>query len=190
MIMKILLALILGMLAFAQIGLAQSNFNDSIEFVLKGYKASEVLAMYYPDKKWPIEGGWGHSMDDAVIINMDNSREGVKFEYEYMEAISSIIYAVLKPETEAMEVMSVRLKKQLLILGQDAHEGHSYDKMEVEISGLIPSDLEMLRKDFADHNEYEGDEEGKKKFDELYLSKLKKVPAEFWFDITRIFGKY
>ena len=188
--MKKLLALILGLLAFAQIGLAQSNFNDSIEFVLKSYKASEVLAMYYPDKKWPIEGGWGHSMDDAVIINMDNSREGVKFEYEYMEAISSIIYAVLKPETEAMKVMNVRLKKQLLILGQDAHEGHSYDKMEVEISGLIPSDLEMLRKDFADHNEYEGDEEGKKKFDELYLSKLKKVPAEFWFDITRIFGKY
>lgn len=188
--MKKLLTLTFCLLAFAQIGSAQSNFNDSIEFVLKSYKASEVLAMYYPDKKWPIEGGWGHSMDDAVIIKMDNSQDGVRFEYEYMKAISSIIYAVLKPESEAMEVMNVRLKKQLLILGQDAHEGHSYDKMEVEISGLIPSDLEMLRKDFADHNKYEGDEEGKKKFDELYLSKLKKVPAEFWFDITRIFGKY
>ena len=55
--------------------LPQMNGDVPPKFMMKFFMGEDI----------PIDGGWGYSKDDAVIITTDNSFEGVQLEYEFAE---------------------------------------------------------------------------------------------------------
>ena len=34
-------------------------------------------------RQWPVSGGWGYSREDAVVIELDDERDGVHLEYQF-----------------------------------------------------------------------------------------------------------
>lgn len=57
----------------------------------------QILSEDFPEHDWPISGGWGYSMDDAVVIAADNEFSGVHMEYKFLEyrSYEEVIFSAL-----------------------------------------------------------------------------------------------
>ena len=144
----------------------------------------QILSEHFPDHQWPISGGWGYDQEDAVVIEVENGWEGVHLEYEFLKFRTYEEAIFSRHKGKRLAVISVERDMQSLVTGSN---GKNYDKITMIVTAFIESDLEFLKKDWEEHNAYEGDEEGKQ--NHLRLRESKKIQYEVtgWFDISHFY---
>lgn len=161
--------------------------TPGIKKLVTSESPKEVLSVNFPRHQWPISGGWGYTEEDAVVIELDKTDQGVGFEYEFVQFRTYLESIVLQPEGQKLAKIQFKLDRQYLVCGKN---GKFYDKVVSDVTAFLESDFEMLRLDWMNHNSYSDDPEGFQKHLELAKSKEIKFKVTTWFDITRFFGKY
>lgn len=147
--------------------------------------AVDFLKMDFPNHKWNISGGWGYTMDTAVVIEEDRTMHGLSMESMFVQYRT---YEELIVFLEAEKSFSgIEWKK----LRQSLHgvDGRSYDFIEYLVTAFLDSDWQMLKADWESHNGYIGDREGFAAHQALRKSKQIGFYTICWFDITRFYGK-
>ena len=146
----------------------------------------QILSEDFPKHRWPISGGWGYTQDDAVVIELDSSWEGVSFEYKYLEYRTYEEAIIFRPKGQQLAGFRFEKDMQSLVGGSD---GKSYDRVTIKVTAYTEEDFAYLKYDWESHNAYEDDEEGKQKHLELADSKKIQYEVCGWFDITKFYGK-
>ena len=139
----------------------------------------------------PINGGWGHTIENAVVINKNDpsivdSQHFNGFEIEntfikYRTYVEFIHNRVGKSnELAGIEFIN---KVQELITGKNSK---IYDKVEVEIRALHFSDYELLKQEWDNNfnnNNFNKEEHMKKRDSQFIYEK-----RDFWFEISSFYG--
>ena len=166
------------------------------DFVLKDININtiesprEILELCSPTKSsLPISGGWGHSLDECVIINKNDSSvhpetfNGLEIEYAFVE---QRIYAELisgRPLEERFRDIKWTQKEQNLL----TENGRAFDNLHYSISCLNVKDWDYLNKIFLENNEFNDNPKGLEK----YLKEREDLrycfDTYYWFDITSFF---
>jgi len=146
----------------------------------------QILSEDFSKHEWPISGGWGYKQDDAFILEVDNSWEGVNLEYKLLEYRSYEEAIIFRPEGSQLAGFRFERGNQSLVHGDD---GKSYDCVTMTVLAFTEDDFNFLKKDFESHQGYQNDADGLRKHMELAESKRIRYEVVGWFDITRFFGK-
>jgi hypothetical protein len=142
-----------------------------------------VFATYFksPGSELPIHGGWGYTMDDAVVIDREDpivpkgSRfDGVEVEYAFVEKRIYAEMIFLRPPGEAFAGIEWKLLRQSLMSPGVRY----YDLLEFEITAFSERDWSMFKSGGFDAQEYNRRRE----------QMLIRFTREFWFDITSFYG--
>ena len=140
----------------------------------------QILSEDFPKEEWPISGGWGYSMEDAVKIELDKQCLAVSFEYMFVKYRCYEECIIFKRGNEKFEKIEFKTLRQSLMFGPD---GKPYDHLLVEVKAMKKGDFLALREDLENH---------KNGFVE-YLKKMEQkrftFVTECYFDISRFFGK-
>lgn len=165
------------------------NAERRADAMKTGRKLHHVFA-----KDYPISGGWGYSLADACIIEMNGKmsdssippweRDGYSVERLFVERR---IYEeiILHPQTNTLELECLRWEflSQRLI----SNNGRHYDCLTYRVTGFLHDDLEFLKADYnacRDRN----DEAGMNKNLKLAEEKTLFYDTEYWFDVESFFG--
>lgn len=146
--------------------------------------AKEILSKDFPNRQWPISGGWGYSIEDAVVLEHENHDEAVHFEYEFVE-YRTYEEAVISRPREKLAGFKFDRKNQTLV--SDKNKKKYYDVIEISVSAYLEKDYKFLMNDWDQHSSYENDVEGKQRHLALAESKRIQYDVVCWFDITRFF---
>lgn len=145
----------------------------------------QILSEDFPDHEWPVSGGWGYTQKDAVVIELDDSVEGVSFEYKFLEYRCYEEGIIYRPRGEKLAGFSFRRDSQSLVCEGD----RKYDRINMIVSAYKQEHFVLLKDDWDEHNGYEGDPEGRAR----HLAMARKweinCTVSAWFDVTRFFGK-
>lgn len=161
--------------------------TPGIEMLKAKESPKQILSEDFSKHQWPISGGWGYSQQDAVVIELGNSIEGVNFEYKFLEYRTYEEAIIFRPKGQRLAGIHLETIGQSLVCGQD---GKKYDNVEMKVSAFLESDFEYLKNDWEQHDGYAADEEGKLRHLQLAESKRIEYKITGWFDISRFFGKY
>jgi len=162
-------------------------FAETPEMPKSKKKQEEGICSLFPfeslkkQQRFIAEGsGWGYSKEDAVIVNTENSMEGVHFEYDFCE-IRSKMECTLNTWTK---FVNVDYHKQTLINKDDRY----YDILAFQVDYLTPEDWMFFRnqEQLCRDNH---DEEGLELVHKMETEKTKHYITTCWFDVTRFFGK-
>lgn len=151
----------------------------------------EILAGDYKSlRELPIHGGWGYTIEDAVIIDKDDPIvprgvpfNGIGIEYVFVEYRTYEELIVFRPKNDRYCGIKRNLLGQKLITEKD---GRSYDVLSFEITALPEKDWEELKAEWDSMFSLPGfdvDAHNKKR-DERMICYV----TECWFDITSFFG--
>lgn len=146
----------------------------------------EILKEDFPSRQWPISGGWGYSKEDAVVIELDNERDGVAMEYTFLEYRSYEEGIIFLPHEERLE--GFRFERGLQALHQD-DDGRMYDRVTMTVFAFTEQDWEWLKNDWKQHDCYMDDKEGRRRHEALRKEKMMRYEIVGWFDISRFFGR-
>lgn len=167
-----------------------AQHNRDVEEVCKE-ASNELPAEYSMVDAAHFSGGWGYLQQDACVINAVtnglSSAAGVAFEHMFVkrrvwEELSLNQYEG-RPD---MHCIRFDFLKQSLCT-DDA--GRYYDVLEYLVTGFGSDDLEFLKKDFDEHNGYEGDEVGRARHEDMAAKRRVGYKATYWFDISSFYGK-
>ena len=153
-------------------------------------KPQEILELCNPNiPSLPISGGWGHTIEECVIINKDDPSvhpdtfNGLEIEYVFVE---QRMYAELisgRPMEERFRDIKWTQKEQNLL----TENGRVYDNLCYSISCLNVKDWNYLNKIFLENNEFVNNPKGLEK----YLIEKEDLTScfdtSYWFDITSFF---
>ena len=124
--------------------------------------------------KFPFEGGWGYSKDDALIINKNHANVtkevpfyGVGFEYKFVRYRLYKELALNRNHYFVTESVKYNLKTQAVIRGEG---GKVYDLLKFEICAE-----ELFLNDKGEPN--------------IKSDVLLCYDTEYWFEISSFFGK-
>lgn len=160
--------------------------THGVEKLMARETPHQILSEDFPKHNWPISGGWGYTQEDAVVIEVDNSWDGVNLEYKYLEYRSYEEAIIFRPKGSQLAGFRFERGNQALIHGND---GKSYDMVTMTVLAFTEGDFNLLKNDFETHHGYQDDAEGLKRHMELAESKRIRYEVVGWFDITRFFGK-
>lgn len=138
----------------------------------------------------PIKGGWGYTLDDAVIIDKNDSVvpkgpfNGIGYEYVFVEKRIYEELIIFRPKNERYSGIKWNLLQQKLI----KHNDRRYDVLTFEVTALPDKDWEELKTEWDGLNrdnfpEFDVDAHRKKK-EFLTIHYV----TEYWFDITSFYG--
>ena len=91
-------------------------------------------------RRWPVSGGWGYSREDAVVIELDDERDGVHLEYQFLEARCYLEAMKCASKGMKLEVHDIDRKMQNLVFGEG---GKSYDKLTMEVTAALDGEKEV-----------------------------------------------
>jgi len=150
----------------------------------------EILELCSPTKETlPISGGWGHTMEECVIINKNDSSvdqktfNGLEIENAFVE---QRIYAELisgRPLEERFRDIKWKQKEQSLL----TENGKAFDNLHYSISCLKVKDWNYLNKIFLEHNEFNDNPKGLEKYLKDREDLTYCFDTYYWFDITSFF---
>lgn len=146
----------------------------------------QILSEDFPKHDWPVSGGWGYTQDNAAVINVDHSAEGVALEYKFLEYRTYEEAIIFRPKGSQLAGIRFDNKKQSIIFGSG---GRQYDLVTMTVSAYTEDDYCFLKQDFDNHDGYKNDDEGFLKHLKQAESKRIRYEIEGWFDITNFFGK-
>jgi len=140
---------------------------------------------------YPVSGGWGYSQTDACVIEMKgkmsdrtlllSERDGYSIENLF---IQRRIYEeiIIHPDSDTPDLHCLRWnigKQSLHSIGN-----HNFDEISVTVSGFQEQDLEILEKDWKEHQGYANDQTGLLRHQIWAMSKRVFYNATYWFDVT------
>ena len=126
--------------------------------------------------------GWGYGKEDALIMDTENSMDGIHNEYVFAEYRSKIeVHGVMKMFFDHFE----RCNQTLVNGGM----GHNYDVISFKVYLFTEEDWVFLKKDYESHNGYKGDEAGLERHTQLRNERIKYYTSECWINIDSFFGK-
>lgn len=160
--------------------------TPGVKMLLTKETPKQILSEDFPKHEWPFSGGWGYTQDDAVIIELDNSWDGVSFEYKYLEYRTYEEAIIFRPKGQQLTGFRFEKGMQSLVGGAD---GKSYDRVTVKVTAYTEEDFAFLKHDWESHNGFADDEAGKTKHLQLAESKAIKYKVTGWFDISKFYGK-
>ncbi len=152
----------------------------------------EILAADFKSLcELPIRGGWGYTLDDAVIIDKNDPAapqgmpfDGVSLEYVFVEKRICEELIIFRPKGDRYSGIKWNLLRQELT----SHNGRSYDVLEFEVTALPDKDWEELKAEWEGPNGYASpafDIDGHiKKRD----SRTIRYVTKYYFDITSFYG--
>ena len=91
-------------------------------------------------RQWPVSGGWGYSCEDAVVIELDDERDGVHLEYQFLEARCYLEAMKCASKGVKLEVVQIERKMQKLVFGEG---GKSFDKLTMEVTATLDGEKEV-----------------------------------------------
>ena len=138
----------------------------------------------------PIKGGWGYTLEDAVVIDKNDSVaskvpfNGIGYEYIFVEKRIYEELIIFRPEDERHSGIKWNLLKQKLV----KHNDRRYDVLTFEVTALPDKDWEELKTEWKGINrdnspEFDVDAHMKKK-NTLTI----RYVTDYWFDITSFYG--
>ncbi|MGN1214070.1 MAG: hypothetical protein ACI4TR_04165 [Bacteroidaceae bacterium] len=130
----------------------------------------EILSTDYPRYNWPISGGWGYTIDQAVVIEVDNTPEGIAIEDQVIQFRSYEEAIVFQRPGSESRLAGLRFDKTAQSLCE--HNGKTYDKIEVSITAFKETDFDFLKEDMESHNFYQNDPDGFERHCKLRDSKI------------------
>ncbi|MBQ7178126.1 MAG: hypothetical protein IJS08_11990 [Victivallales bacterium] len=133
----------------------------------------------------PFKGGWGYSMEDAMLI--DNDDPG-----NLMASISCVddekYFITFRLDEEAEYAHKTKFagatwtkKNHQLVYGND---GKMYDHETVNAQIFTLEDWEFLKQDWESHDGYKNDKEGAERHNQMREERAIRFTEEFWFDVT------
>jgi hypothetical protein len=145
-----------------------------------GFRA-EVIG----EPELPISGGWGYTLEDACVIEVEDSWEGISLEKEFAKR-------------RIMEEMIVRREPDESFMGiewwqemQSLHgsDGRFYDRLEFTVSGIPRQDWLRLKEEYEGPQGVASEGFDRKAHQARRQACTVRVQREFWFDITNFYGK-
>ena len=164
---------------------------DSRQFMLPpNYpKAREILLTDFPSLRHdlPIRGGWGYTMEDAVIIDRNDPAaqnyplfDYVSMEYTFVEKRLYEELIISRERDKCFSGIEWNLEKQSLL----SDRGRKYDELVFSITLFADKDWEFLKTDWESHRGYRGDRLGLEEHERKRESLLLGMTESFVFDIT------
>lgn len=95
--------------------------------------------------RFPISGGWGYGIEDAVVIEKPNNGRrfyGVSLEYTFSKYRTYLELITFRERDDQYSGIQFSTKRQELISGENEK---MYDKLLIEISALRDKDFNMLK---------------------------------------------
>lgn len=144
----------------------------------------QILSEHFSNHNWPINGGWGYSKEDAVVLEVDNSRKGINLEYRYLEYRTYEEAIIFRPKGQKLAGFRFERISQRLEGGEG---GKHYDVITMKVSAYKEEDFKSLKEDWESNNGFQDDP--LKGMEHIMLAKSKLIEYEIigWFDITRFF---
>jgi len=151
-----------------------------------------ILATHFKSiGELPIRGGWGYTLDDAVIIDRNDPivQKGIPFngigiEYVFVEKrIYEELIIFCREDDRHSGIKWEQLRQSL-----HEYDGKMYDKLTYEVTALPDKDWNELKAEWEGPNghgssNFDNDAHVKKRF-----SRTVRYIAEYWFDITSFYG--
>lgn len=143
-----------------------------------------------PKKEFPIQGGWGYTKDDAIVIDTndpiipkDLPFDGIGLEYAIVEKRILLEFYYLQNEREGYRDIHWDVEQQELILDKKK----AYDKLRIKISALSFEDWKSRRIEWKENGRQPD-------FDkEWFMNKSRELRhhghQDFWFDISSFYGQ-
>ena len=153
----------------------------------------EIIVDFFVSKsgELPINGGWGYTKEDAVVIDREDPVvlkgipfDGVGIEYIFVE---ERIYEELigyESEDGKYSVIGWNLLEQRLIFDDE----RKYDVLSYEVTAIPESDWDSLKTEWECNTELQGSESEMKAHIEKRNIKMICYSTECWFDITSFYG--
>jgi len=139
----------------------------------------------------PIQGGWGYTLDDAVIIDKNDPVipkgipfDGVGLEYIFVEKRIYEELIIFRPQNDRYSGIRWNMLRQELT----SHNDRLYDVLTFEVTALPDKDWHELKAEWEGPNGY-----GAPGFDvhvhtKKRDSKTIRFVTEYYFDITSFYG--
>jgi hypothetical protein len=138
----------------------------------------------------PIKGGWGYSLEDACIIDKNDSSvsqaipfNGVSIEYVFVEKRLYEEMVVFRTGDERFGGIRWELDEQRI----NQYDGKPYDRLIFNVTAYHESIWDQLTSRFDAIKKGESNET----LDELEIYRLSKIQSfkrEYFFDIASFFG--
>ena len=93
----------------------------------------EILSRDFSQKQWPISGGWGYTKNDAVVIEVENTEEGVELEYEFLQCRSYEEAKISQHEGQIIVILEFKTKMQTLL---EDDNGKFFDYVVMNVTAL------------------------------------------------------
>ena len=151
----------------------------------------EVCASYtFPKKDMPINGGWGFTKDNAIIIDKNDhvvskgeAFDGVGLEYSIVAKRIDLELTYLQTEKDSYRGIHWKLFKQETLKEKDSY----FDKLTIKITALPYEAWKSQKLEWKDNGH-------KPNFDkEWFMAKTLELTQfcyrDFWFDITSFYGQ-
>ena len=151
----------------------------------------EVCASYtFPKEEMPINGGWGFTKEDTIIIDKNDSVvsqeevfDGVGLEYSIVTKRIDLEFTYLQKDSASYRDVKWKLIQQEAL----TDKGRIFDKLTIKITAL-PFEAWKSRKIEWKENGYKPDFD-KEWFKAKTLELTQYCYREFWFDITSFYGQ-
>ncbi len=152
----------------------------------------EILAHDFPSLgELPIQGGWGYTRDDAVIIDKNDPVvskglpfDGVSIEYAFVEPRAYEELIIFRPENDRYSRINTNTLGQKLT----SHNNRHYDVLTFEVTALPDKDWEELKAEWEGPNGYTSHEFDLKAHKNKRDAPTIRYVTEYWFDITSFYG--
>ncbi len=137
----------------------------------------------------PIRGGWGHDLEDAIIIDKYNDTvdkanpvDGIALEYLIVEKRIYGELIIFRKKGEQFCHIEWKPSKQSVL----NREGKSYDHLIIKGTCFSEEDFEMLKRDYEENisnPDFNLDEHNEKRQSLQYH-----FETEYYFDITSFYS--
>jgi hypothetical protein len=152
----------------------------------------EILAADFKSLgELPIQGGWGYTLDDAVIIDNKDpvapkgmAFDGVGLEYIFVEKRIYEELIIFRQVNDRYSGIRWNLLRQKLT----SHNERSYDVLTFEVTALPDKDYEELKAEWEGSNGYGSPGFDTPRHTKKRDSKTIRYVTEYYFDITSFYG--
>jgi hypothetical protein len=149
------------------------------------------VEIYKSIPELPIRGGWGYSMEDAVIIDKNDPIvskvlpfNGITIEHIFVEKRIYCELIVYQPKDDRYSGINWKPILQELREINDKH----YDVLTFDVTALHDRDFEMMKAIWGGPNGYGSQGFNEKEHFKKHAALAIHYVAEYWFDITSFYG--
>lgn len=139
----------------------------------------------------PIKGGWGYSLEDAVVIDKGDPVvprgvpfNGMSVEYAFVEKRIYEELIIFRDEHDRYSGIKWKQLKQSLII----HDDRKFDHLTYEVTALPDRDWNALKAEWEGPNGYMTSNFDQEAHMAKHNAKTVCYTTEYWFDITSFFG--